>query len=300
MTVTIHRHRDIFPAMKYLLFFFGFICAVCLDLKAQEPDAREYKLTLDNQKCMAETGVRECWNAIVKIANEQNITVKAAPTPWKSEQREILFYDTADEALRQANFLLRQRTKIKKNGQADDTSDLTLKFRGLNREAALAASVEPCAGEVAKFKFKEEMVLSPEPNPGYHTLYQRAAKIKKDSNADMGRTFGSWAQLFPGLTALALPSNTAMGVVKERRVIEAEQTAGSFALPDGIDAEANFSCWRVNGKLMAVEFSFQIKDTVPADSPSVQTAAKFYAQLVGELGGWLNPAGTKTSEIYAD
>ncbi|MGI6075129.1 MAG: hypothetical protein ACOYD9_02005 [Pyramidobacter sp.] len=170
----------------------------------------------------------------------------------------VRYYDTADGALAEKDFSLREKFKVK-DGRPPDVGTLTVKLR---RETELGdkeledfrAGLSP----KAEYKYEADVLGLVGGKAGSRsTSYSASAKLKKQPDF-AGKTLGSLAELFPLLPFSADAAAVLKPVSSDVRAYEAKIGEVKF---NGGEAEMETAVWYdAEGKtLQLVELSWKYK-----------------------------------------
>ncbi|MCA9793898.1 MAG: hypothetical protein KC910_18945 [Candidatus Eremiobacteraeota bacterium] len=240
-----------------------------LAARRDQPVSAEFKLLLKPDSFRdAKEGVEDYWDKVQEIAGQLGYDSGEEPLP--EGERTISFLDTDDFELRDHGYLLRVR-------KSDDT-ELTLKYRSLDRDDAAAHDVSSTVPGQTKF----EMDVT------RRDLFSKSNTIEVDR---VPERISDCQKLFPGLD---LPDDE-LARVKDRKVKEKSYKLGRVTLPDGSTAKAGMSLWYDGKHPLLAEFSFRIplEDGHSGSEPG----ARRLLEALRERSETLE--GTKTDVIYA-
>src|SRR5262249_48888110 len=131
--------------------------------------------------------------------------------------REIVFYDTPSFDLYEAAFILRQRAQHR-NGWPVGDSELTLKFRHPQLDAAAEIDVPAAPHHAFRIKFKEELLPPKGRAGGMRSLFSHNVVLTLPPE-HLQRDVDRAAHVFPALHAL-LARVGPLEVVQRARITE--------------------------------------------------------------------------------
>lgn len=265
--------------------------------------SREYKVMLNTGRFEdREAGCEAIWELIDFLAKRQaSLTGGAAIERTlkdgkpDDELREVCYFDTPAQALRQSGFILRVRSETSKSGKRKYQT--TLKYRDADRHIAASKNVEPSI-EIGHDdrKFEEDVV------PQFQIKYSGSTSIKSNDEPSF-RSQEEVVAMFPGLESLEISGKTAVGKVKDFTAYEFARKAGTIEFEAGTKVKCALSFWYLTGKRagrpVAAEFSFDFDDA-DEDFPikTVIGANALFASLQKQ-SGWVDlNSTTKTAYAY--
>jgi hypothetical protein len=262
-------------------------------------ESREYKLLLrcplfgGNQPSVMETAAR-FWSDVARVTAPLILDSSDDECQIDS-QRVVRFFDTRQQRLNAANFILRIRNKV-----ADDDEELTLKFRHPDRYVAEAQHVEPKTPYDVHAKFEED-VKAP-----FLSLFSASATATVPVDTRFRRVADILA-VFPYLERLRSNSDPddTLDVVNDFTAREIVLALGKIQLrrTPRADAACALIIWYKDGvtsEPVAVEFSFRYKDQKEEYSAAMSARAfNVFHAVQRQLKYWVDSkAQTKTQIVY--
>lgn len=264
---------------------------------------REFKLLLkpeglERRKNVA--GYQVFMQDFCKKQKTDYLALEAAATGL----RNVVFYDTPDEDLRDNRVILRVRAS-RKDLWVDEWCEVTLKRRHDDFDAAAAFDPTPhFEGEArVRMRFKEEILRGPEPDQP-RSIYSNNAiintvPIDRLNKEKMDEIY----PIFPGLTALGLSAGKKIGKVggETNTILEACLPLGMINFDDDVVAHCDLGVWfRSAGVPLVAElaYSYHVNSTNRKNHKAHAKADRFFAKLQKALQDHLFDGSTKTALIY--
>ena len=114
---------------------------------------REYKLILRPDRFTSHDALHEFSKLVRGAAKKEGVDINRQPGVDECLLREVVFYDTPRFDLYESAFILRQRAKHRDGWPVGD-SELTLKFRHPEVDAAAKIDVRPATEHDFRIKFR--------------------------------------------------------------------------------------------------------------------------------------------------
>ncbi len=260
---------------------------------------REYKLILRPDRFTSPDGLHEFGKLVRSAAKKEGVGVARPQAAGENLLREIVFYDTPNFDLYEGAFILRQRAQHRDGWPVGD-SELTLKFRHPELDAAAKVDVRPATEHAFRIKFKEEVLPPKGRAGGMRSLYSHNVVLTlppEHLQNDVERA----ARVFPALRAL-LARTGPLEVVQRARITEVLDEVGVLDFGHGLTAKATVALWRtgVVGPSLVGELAYQCKFERHSDVhvKAHKRADALYARLQAAAGDWLALGVTKTRVVY--
>ena len=218
--------------------------------------------------------------------------------------RNIVFYDTPDDRLRDQRIILRVRAS-RKDLWVDEWCELTLKCRHDDLERAAAFDPTPDLENDVRFRmrFKEEILRGPSRDMP-RRIYSNNAIINTVplDRLDKDR-IGEVFPVFPGLAALGISPDTRLVKVggPENTILEAALPLVTIAFDDDVVAHCDLGVWfRSAGMPLVGElaFAYRVNPRNRKNRKAHHRADKFFARLQEALGDQVAEGSTKTALVY--
>ncbi|MEN8209812.1 MAG: hypothetical protein ABFR50_11245 [Candidatus Fermentibacteria bacterium] len=267
-------------------------------------NSTEYKLMLNPEKFGDyEAGFEDFWKIILDVAASEGIAVDAAEEETKVKHRDIRFYDTEQNGLRESGYALRQRTKYK-NGEMRSEYELTLRYRRPSAAEALTADLNLAEGFVPKdetIELESDVVYSQGESGEEKTIYSLGNSTVLEQQ--IPTTLGEAARIFPVLGTLGLPPETELKSIVSIPVDERKVSPGEFDFGDGLKAEIDITVWIIekgSGKIMIPEFSFDhdYRKDHPWSAEAMRRCTSFMKTFQTAHTDWVVPGTSKTQVLY--
>ena len=260
---------------------------------------REYKLILRPDRFTSPEALHEFGKLVRSAAKKEGVEVSRPPASPGEHLREIVFYDTPRFDLYESAFILRQRAAHQDGWPVGD-SELTLKFRHPEVDAAARIDVRPATEHEFRVKFKEELLPPRGRGDGMRSLYSHNVVLTmppEHLSADVARA----AHVFPALRTL-LNRTGPLEVVQRARITELLEDIGVLDFGHGLTAKANVALWRtgVVGPSLVGELAYQCKFERDQDVhvKGRKRADALYLGLQTAVRDWLARGVTKTGVVY--
>jgi hypothetical protein len=259
---------------------------------------REYKLILRPDRFTSLDRLHEFSKLVCAAAKTAGAGV-ARGAAGENVLREVVFYDTPRFDLYESSFILRQRSQHRDGWPVGD-SELTLKFRHPERDAAARIDVRPVTRHAFRIKFKEEVLPATGRGGGMRSLYSHNVVLTLPPE-HLKRDVERAARVFPALERL-LAHTGPLEVVQRARITEVLDEVGVLDFGHGLTAKATVALWRtgVVGPSLVGELAYQCKFACDSDvhAKARKRADALYAQLRAAARGWLALGVTKTRVVY--
>jgi len=260
---------------------------------------REYKLILLPDRFTSPEALHEFGKLVRGAAKHAGVSVTRPAEVQKEHLREIVFFDTPSFDLYESSFILRQRA-AHQDGWPIGDSELTLKFRHPEVDAAARIDVRPATDHAFRVKFKEELLPPHGHGDGMRSLFSHNVVLSmppEHLQADIARA----ARVFPALRAL-LARTDPLEIVQRARITEVLEDVGVLDFGHGLTAKANVALWRtgVVGPSLVGELAYQCKFQRGEDMhvKARKRADELYMELQTAVRDWLARGVTKTRVVY--
>jgi hypothetical protein len=211
-------------------------------------------------------------------------------------RRLITFFDTKDQLLKQAGYILRRRQDV-----AGDKREITLKFRHADRYVAQSRDMKARQQQQARTKFEED-IKGP-----FLSLYSFSTTLGLDDDRTL-TTLGEIARLFPDVSQRldGFRADRALTAVNRFTAREVVIVGGRLQIgkTPKADAECALVIWydgkRPLDKPVAVELSFRYGDQNGNYGGGMSRRAfELFQALPMKLPRWVDPKPrTKTAFVY--
>ena len=212
-------------------------------------------------------------------------------------RRLITFFDTSEQHLNQAGYILRQRDDI-----AGGNREITLKFRHADRYVAQNRDMSSARRQTARTKFEED-IKGP-----FVSLYSFSTTLGLDDDKAL-TTLGEIARIFPDIGGRlnGFRPNRALAPVNHFTARELVIVGGRLQIgkTPKVVAESALVVWynekRRHDMPVAVELSFRYGDKKGNYGGGMSRRAfDVFHTLPGKLATWVDPKPrTKTAFVYA-
>jgi hypothetical protein len=260
---------------------------------------REYKLILRPDRFTSPEALHEFGKVVRGAAKKAGVAVTRPAEVQKEHLREIVFFDTPSFDLYEGSFILRQRA-AHQDGWPIGDSELTLKFRHPEVDAAARIDVRPATEHSFRMKFKEELLPPRGHGDGMRSLFSHNVVLSmppEHLEADVARA----SRVFPTLRAL-LARTGPLEIVQRARITEVLEDVGVLDFGHGLTAKANVALWRtgVVGPSLVGELAYQCKFQRGEDvhAKARKRADELYMELQTAVRDWLARGVTKTGVVY--
>jgi hypothetical protein len=260
---------------------------------------REYKLILRPDRFTSPEGLHEFGKLVRSAAKKEGVGVARTQAAGENLLREIVFYDTPAFDLYEGAFILRQRAQHRDGWPVGD-SELTLKFRHPELDAAAKIDVRPATEHAFRIKFKEEVLPPTGRAAGMRSLYSHNVVLTLPPD-HLQKDVERAARVFPTLRDL-LARAKPLEVVQRARITEVLDEVGVLDFGHGLTAKATVALWRtgVVGPSLVGELAYQCKFQRDEDVhvKARKRADALYARLQSAARDWLALGVTKTRVVY--
>lgn len=218
--------------------------------------------------------------------------------------RNIVFYDTPEEDLRDRRIILRVRAS-RKDLWVDEWCEVTLKCRhdDFNKAASFDPTPHLEEGTRIRMRFKEENLRGAS-SDAPRRIYSNNAIINTVPLDRLEQNkIGEIFPVFPGLEKLGIPAKTSLGKVggAENTILEAALPLVTISFDDDIVAHCDLGVWfRSAGVPLIGElaFAYRVNPKTRKNRKAHHKADRFFAKLQDALGDQLSEGSTKTALVY--
>jgi len=261
---------------------------------------REYKLLLKSDHFTKPSHFHKFWKIARRVAKKLDIVIRKRGKPMEIHVREVIFFDTPRFSLYNNGFMLRRRMFYKK-GLPQSNYELTLKFRGADRATAAAVDVQPLLKSPYEVKFKEEILLPRDGQPGMRAIYAHSCDLDSP-NTIITQSFETISQVFPVLLKTGAKPKTLLSIVSAP-IEEILVNMGEIDFGGKVTAKATLAIWRnrTTQAQLVGEYSYQVKFDGPdglRGKPKDLSEA-FFKDLQVEARDWIHLGSTKTALLYS-
>jgi len=261
---------------------------------------REYKLLLKSDHFTKPSHFHKFWKIARRVAKKLDIVIRKRGKPMEIHVREVIFFDTPRFRLYNNGFMLRRRMFYKK-GLPQSNYELTLKFRGADRATAAAVDVRPLLKSPYEVKFKEEILLPRDGQPGMRAIYAHSCDLDSP-NTIITQSFETISQVFPVLLKTGAKPKTLLSIVSAP-IEEILVNMGEIDFGGKVTAKATLAIWRnrTTQAQLVGEYSYQVKFDGPdglRGKPKDLSEA-FFKDLQVEARDWIHLGSTKTALLYS-
>jgi hypothetical protein len=260
---------------------------------------REYKLILRPDRFTSRDALHAFSKLVRGASREEGVDVARAANGDECLLREIVFYDTPRFDLYESAFIVRQRTQYRDGWPVGD-SELTVKFRHPDVDAAAKIDLRPVTEHHFRIKFKEEVLPQKGGGAGTRSLFSHNVVLTLPP-ANLETDLAHAARVFPALRPL-LARTGPLEVVQRARITEILEEVGVLDFGHGLTAKATVALWRtgVVGPSLVGELAYQCKFQRDADvnAKARKRADALYTRLQAEARDWLAFGVTKTRVVY--
>jgi hypothetical protein len=261
---------------------------------------REYKLLLKSDHFTKPSHFHKFWKIARRVAKKLDIVIRKRGKPMEIHVREVIFFDTPRFRLYNNGFMLRRRMFYKK-GLPQSNYELTLKFRGPDRATAAAVDVQPLLPSPYAIKFKEEILLPRDGQPGMRAIYAHSCELDTP-NSIMTQSFETISQVFPVLLKTGAKPKTLLSIVNGSAIEEILVNMGEIDFGGKVTAKATLAIWRnrATQAQLVGEYSYQIKFDGPDGlrGKPKELSEAFFKELQVEAHDWIHFGSTKTALVY--
>jgi len=260
---------------------------------------REYKLILRPDRFTSREALHDFGKLVRAAAKREGVSVTRSPLSAGEHLREIVFFDTPRFDLYESAFILRQRAAHQDGWPVGD-SELTLKFRHPEVDAAARIDVRPATDHQFRVKFKEELLPPRGGGDGMRSLYSHNVVLTmppEHLSVDVARA----ARVFPALRTV-LNGAGPLEIVQRARITEVLEDIGVLDFGHGLTAKTNVALWRTGavGPSLVGELAYQCKFERDCDIhvKALKRANGLYLGLQSAVRDWLARGVTKTGVVY--
>src|SRR5262245_13322514 len=260
---------------------------------------REYKLILRPDRFTCPEGLHEFSKLVRSEAKKEDVETVHPAAGHGNLLREIVFFDTPRFDLYESAFILRQRAQHQGGWPVGD-SELTLKFRHPELDAAAGIDVRPATEHAFRIKFKEEILPAKGRGGGMRSLFSHNVVLTLPPE-HLVRDVAQAARVFPAVHSL-LARTGPPHVVQRARITEVLEEVGVLDFGHGLTAKATVALWRtgVVGPSLVGELAYQCKFERDEDVhvKARKRADALYERLQSAARDWLALGVTKTRVVY--
>ncbi len=261
---------------------------------------REYKLLLKSDHFTKPSHFHKFWKIARRVAKKLDIVIRKRGKPMEIHVREVIFVDTPRFRLYNNGFMLRRRMFYKK-GLPQSNYELTLKFREPDRATAAAVDVQPLLSSSYAIKFKEEILLPRDGQPGMRAIYAHSCDLDTPSTI-ITQSSETISQVFPVLLKTGAKPKTLLSIVNAP-IEEILVNMGEIDFGGKVTAKATLAIWRnrTTQAQLVGEYSYQVKFHGPdglRGKPKDLSEA-FFKDLQVEARDWIHLGSTKTALLYS-
>ena len=257
---------------------------------------REYKLLLRSDHFTKPSQFHKFWKIARRVAKKLDIVIRKRGKPMEIHVREVIFFDTPRFRLYNNGFMLRRRMFYKK-GLPQSNYELTLKFRDPDRATAAAVDVQPLLKSPYEVKFKEEILLPRDGQPGMRAIYAHACDLDTP-NTIITQSFETISQVFPVLLKTGAKPKTLLSIVNAP-IEEILVNMGEIDFGGKVTAKATLAIWRnrTTQAQLVGEYSYQVKFDGPDGlrGKPKELSEAFFKELQVEAHDWIHLGSTKTA-----
>jgi hypothetical protein len=261
---------------------------------------REYKLLLKSDHFTKPSHFHKFWKIARRVAKKLDIVIRKRGKPMEIHVREVMFFDTPRFRLYNNGFMLRRRMFYKK-GLPQSNYELTLKFRGPDRATAAAVDVRPILSSPHEIKFKEEILLPRDGQPGMRAIYAHSCDLHT-TNTIITQSFETISQVFPVLLKTGAKPKTLLSIVSAP-IEEILVNMGEIDFGGKVTAKATLAIWRnrTTQAQLVGEYSYQVKFDGPDGlrGKPKELSEAFFKELQVEAHDWIHSGSTKTALLYS-
>jgi hypothetical protein len=261
---------------------------------------REYKILLKPDRFTSREGFMQFWDAVHATLKKFDLKVDLDKGAFRSQVREVLFYDTPHFDLYNNHFILRKRTFYDEGWPRAD-HELTIKYRSPELKDAASVDVRPMAAGHDEIKFKEELLLDRKQLGGMRSVYSHGCVLTSPKLV-LDRGIEDIATVFPALGKVDIRPLTKISLVNNVAVEEVQNTIGRIHFGHGFNGKTTIAIWRSRAleKPLSGEFAFQCKFDRLTDvhNSSLALSEEFYKQVQLDCADWVMLGTTKTAMVY--
>ena len=261
---------------------------------------REYKLLLKSDHFTKPSHFHEFWKIARRAAKKLDIVIRKRGKPMEIHVREVIFFDTPRFRLYNNGFMLRRRMFYKK-GLPQSNYELTLKFRGADRATAAAVDVQPLLKSPYEVKFKEEILLPRDGQPGMRAIYAHSCDLDSP-NTIITQSFETISQVYPVLLKTGAKPKTLLSIVSAP-IEEILVNMGEIDFGGKVTAKATLAIWRnrTTQAQLVGEYSYQVRFDGPDGlrGKPKELSEAFFKDLQVEARDWIHLGSTKTALLYS-
>jgi hypothetical protein len=261
---------------------------------------REYKILLKPDRFTSREGFMQFWDAVHATVKKFDLKVDLDKGAFRSQVREVLFYDTPHFDLYNNHFILRKRTFYDEGWPRAD-HELTIKYRSPELKDAASVDLRPMAAGHDEIKFKEELLLDRKQLGGMRSVYSHGCVLTSPKLV-LDRGIEDIATVFPALGKVDIRPLTKISLVNNVAVEEVQNTIGRIHFGHGFNGKTTIAIWRSRAleRPLSGEFAFQCKFDRLTDvhNSSLALSDEFYKQVQLDCADWVMLGTTKTAMVY--
>jgi len=262
---------------------------------------REYKILLRPERFTSPKAFRDFWRVAQRVAKHFDVQLEEGPHAFKSQVREVLFFDTPNFDLYNNHFIVRLRT-LYREGWPSGTPELTVKFRHPEFERAAQVDVRPALAGQTRIKFKEELLPLEDRLGEIRSIYSHNSVLALPRDV-MNFALQNITHAFPAFRAIQQKNDAPIELVNDMAIEEVQVNVGVAHLDHHYKGKTTISLWRSRKLEQPVcgEFAFQCKFN-KAEQVKASTADRanaFHKELQKTAADWVLLGTTKTALVYS-
>jgi hypothetical protein len=261
---------------------------------------REFKLLLKAENFPTKRSVVTFNDLMAKIAADLGVTYEEFESV-DSQIRQVRFFDTADEAFRKNNIILRIR-RDQSGGWPDETWEVTFKRRSSDYQKAADFDVSSTLAVKERQKFKEEILRGDQIGTARRIFSNNNVfEVPLDNfTAPMSRI----SDVFTSLRSFDFDPAAVVGPVNEARVFEIQAKLGLLNFGKGVVAHMDLAVWTrpavdaFHVLIAELAFAYRVLGTSERHQIGHEAADRFFREMQAPLQDRLAVGTTKTALIY--
>lgn len=256
----------------------------------EQVQGREYKFLIDpaQVKPGMDAAFVDIWQQVVRAAQQRGFTIdEKDKNAFKVDVSTKEYFDTPDQALWKAGYLIRISTNIK-DGKPDSNARVTVK--AVNRDAATVLARALKVEGVDKAKIEAEDAIGFQAGAKLGQYIEKGASFNVPATALGARTLGDFAKHVPELAKIGLPASTKL---KGTLVYSYRVKPGAVVLPGVGGCGVSMEAWSktADGKPYLYDFSFGYGDIdFYAETEAHAVGERFMDVVFGDQLYKLQPA----------
>ncbi|PRZ00771.1 hypothetical protein BCM14_0242 [Jezberella montanilacus] len=262
---------------------------------------REYKLLLKPAGLDRRSRIMQLDSLLSAFCSKSAVTFFHSDNA-NTGLRNVIFYDTPEQDLRQNNLILRVR-ESRQNVWVDDWCEVTFKCRAGDVAQSMVFDPTPSASHPFRLRFKEEVLRGDQLGTARSIYSNNSILDTVPIDALFKKTVPSAVKFFPDLARLNLSASTPVRIVGGRtnKILEACLPLGTLMFGSGVQAHCDVAIWmRSVGDPIVGElaFSYRVTDENRDKVKAHQRADQFFMALQHAIADWLQTGTTKTELVY--